>query len=221
MELAKPNQYVSMLLNEYSAWAFDEERAPSFKGKWREEVFKVAPEHPLDLEIGTGNGFHFAHYAESNPERSFLGIEIKYKPLIQSIRRAVTAGCKNARILRYNAALLTELFEFGELNKVIIHHPDPWPRKKQWKHRLIQTEFLNHLYELQRPGHIVEFKTDNRDYFDWALEKVKETKYKTLELTFDLHSEAAPEGATRFTTHFEKIFIKQGLPIHRTVWLKP
>ncbi len=218
LELPEPNQYVQMLLGEYSSWAFDEERAPKLRGVWRSEVFRMPETQPLDLEIGTGNGFHFAHYAKTHPDRSFLGIEIKYKPLIQSIRRAVTAGSTNARILRYNASLLTEIFAPQELNDVMIHFPDPWPRKKQWKHRLIQTEFLDLLFELQKPGSRVEFKTDNRDYFEWTMERAKKSRYKISEESWDYHREPHAQGA--FITHFESIFMKQGLPTHRTVWVK-
>lgn len=217
MDLEAPNAYVQMLLGEYSAWAYDESRAPSFKGKWRSDVFGVGPEAALDLEIGTGNGFHFAHRAGSLPDRPFVGIEIKYKPLIQSIRRAVRAGARQARIVRYNATVLSDLFSEGELNDVLIHFPDPWPKKRQWKHRLIQDDFLLDLARLQRTGSMVEFKTDSRDYFEWAMERAHRCPvYKVEFESWDWHREPEAEGA--FKTHFENLFLGQGLPIHRSIW---
>ncbi|HMN68548.1 MAG TPA: hypothetical protein PKC28_08410, partial [Bdellovibrionales bacterium] len=59
--IPNPNAYVLALQGEYSPWSYDEERAPLFKGRWRAESFGVADAHPMDLEIGTGNGLHFAH----------------------------------------------------------------------------------------------------------------------------------------------------------------
>lgn len=210
-DLRRPTEYVQMLNGEFSRWAFNEERAPLLKGLWREE-FGVGAEHPLDLEIGTGNGYFFAHLAEKNQDRSLLGIELKFKPLIQSIRRALRNGAINARIARYDAARLEDLFMPGELNNVYIHHPDPWLKKRQWKHRLIQTEFLDELHALTRTGSFVDFKTDSRDYFEWAVPLFKNSKFELTRETWDLHkSEWASEN---FVTHFETIFLKKGQPIH-------
>lgn len=206
-----PNEYILALQGEFSPWSYDEERAPQFRGAWRREAFGVPEEMPLDLEIGTGNGLHFAHHAFHHRERCLLGIELKYKPLIQSIRRALRAGCENARIARYNAYLLNELFVPGELNDVFIFFPDPWEKLRQRKHRLIQDQFLTQLFEMQRPGSKLIFKTDSRDYFEWSLERFKRSPYKLTGHTFDLHhSEFA---ATNFITQFERLFIQQGLSI--------
>ncbi|MDX9732393.1 MAG: tRNA (guanine-N7)-methyltransferase, partial [Bdellovibrionales bacterium] len=146
------------LNGEYADWAYDEERAKEHRGQWR-RLYKVDDEHPLDLEIGTGNGYFFAHRAVAEPTRSLIGMEVKYKPLIQSIRRARRDGAENARIVRYDASCLEDIFGSEELNHVFIHHPDPWPRQRDWKHRLIQDEFLEILWGLMRPGSFVNFKT--------------------------------------------------------------
>lgn len=206
-----PNEYILALRGEYSAFAFDEERSPLFRGKWRSEAFGVGPDVALDLEIGTGNGTHFAHRAAAEPGRCLLGIELKYKPLIQSIRRCRKAGSTNARISRYNAYLLPELFVPGELNDVFIFFPDPWEKLRQQKHRLIQDEFLVRLFEMQRPGSSFIFKTDSRDYFDWSLERFKRSPYRVAGYTHDLHRSEFAAG--NFITQFENIFLRQGLQI--------
>ena len=216
-ELPKPNEYVLALLGELSEWAYCEEKSPTYKGRWKKEVFQN--EAPLDLEIGTGNGYHFAYYANSNPHRNFLGIEIKYKPLIQSIRRALRNESKNMRMLRYNATMLPDLFEEGELDNVMIHFPDPWPKSGWTKHRLIQAEFLETLFKLQKTGAVVEFKTDDRDYFDWSVERVEASPYQVTGLSYDLHRSEFAEG--NYKTHFEKLFLRKGQPIHFARLLKP
>lgn len=209
--IPRPNEYVSGLTGEYAEWSYDESRTPAFKGKWRSESFKVPEDTPLDLEIGTGNGLHFAHHAFHHPERCLLGIELRYKPLIQTIRRALRNNSVNARVSRYNAYLLGELFTPGELNDVFIFFPDPWEKSRQHKHRLIRDDFMKQLYEMQRPGSRLVFKTDSRDYFDWSLERFKRSPYKMTGYTYDLHgSEFASEN---FITQFENIFIRQGLKI--------
>ncbi len=210
--LKVPTEYATALNGEWSRWAFNEERAVEFKGKWRSEVFGVADDHPLDLEIGTGNGYHFAHLAKSLPGHSILGIELKFKPLIQSIRRACRGGAENARIVRYDAGHLQNLFAEREINDVYIHFPDPWGKKRHWKHRLIQTEFLDLLHHLMRKNSVVDFKTDSADYFAWATERFHASQFEVTRETRDLHGSAWKDQ--NFVTHFEQIFLSQGLPIH-------
>ena len=210
--MKKPNAYVKLLNGEYSEWAFNEERAPLMRGVWRRDAFHADESSPLDLEIGTGNGYHFAHLAQTHKNRSVIGIELKFKPLIQSIRRARAGGGKNAIILRYDAARLEHLFTEGELNNVYIHFPDPWSKKRQWKHRLIQSDFLDLVYSLMRPGSFLDFKTDSVDYFDWAIERFRVSKFKVTRETRDLHH--SDWKGENFETQFEKIFLAQGMPIH-------
>jgi len=208
--IPKPTEYVLAIDGEYKEWAYNEERAIENKGLWRESAFGVARETPLDLEIGTGNGFFFSERAARKPERLLLGVEIKYKPLIQTIRRARKLGSDNAKILRYNANYPEDLFFEGELNDVFIHFPDPWTKKT--KKRLLNGLFLEKLYKLQKTGSLLEFKTDSRDYFDEAVQCFKNSPYKVVFLTYDLHNSEIKEGL--FKTHFEQIFMKQNLPIH-------
>ena len=217
--LPRPNAYTIALDGEFSHVAFNEERAPLFKGQWREKVFKVPVESPMDLEIGTGNGFFFAHRAQSQPQRNLLGLELKYKPLIQSIRRATLGGGKNVAIARYHAFNISDLFETEELNHVFIHFPDPWTSPKKPRNRIVNRYHLGLLYNLQKPGSFLEFKTDSREYFLWAMEEIKESPFKIEFQTQNLHqSEKASEN---FMTGFEKIFTKQGIEINYVLLRKP
>lgn len=208
--LPRPNQYTLALDGEFRDQAFNEERAPLNKGKWK-ALFND-PSLPLDLEIGTGAGYFFENQAIKHPERNLVGIEIKYKPLIQTIRRTLRKGAKNAVVTRFHAFDVDQLFEEGELNNVFVHFPDPWVTPKKPKNRFVQIRNLDILFNLQKPGSFVEFKTDSLAYFEWALEEIKQSRYKVEYVTFDLHqSEKAPEN---FITGFESIFIKQGIKIN-------
>jgi tRNA (guanine-N7-)-methyltransferase len=214
------NIYVGMMFGEFAPWAYDEERAPAMRGAWRERAFGVEAQpargpterRPLDLEIGTGNGVHFSHRAASRPERLLVGLELKFKPLVQSIRRAVRAGSENARIARYDAESVAKLFVEGEIDDVFIHFPDPWPKKRNWKNRLVNERFLSELHRLQAPGSVVEFKTDSQAYFDWAMERIPRSPYRIEWATRDLGRSDRAELS--FVTHFEGLFRQQGLPIY-------
>ncbi len=226
-EIDRPNAYIRALHGEYSRWAFSENRAMEMRGRWRELAF-MGPAHlatsgapdstPLDLEIGTGNGFFFAHRAAAHPTRLLVGVELKFKPLIQSIRRVLTNGCQNARIVRYHAANVGDLFTAGEVNDVFVHHPDPWERPRKHKHRLLKREYLSVLFDLQRRGSRFEFKTDSEDYFRWAKKEFDMTNYLLERYTEDLHS--SEWASENFVTHFESIFIKKGLPIYYMRFLR-
>lgn len=216
--LKRPNEYVLALSGELENYAYDEEDCLQFKGQWRAKAFGVSDTAPLDVEIGTGNGFHFGHRALSRPERCLVGIELKYKPLVQAIRRVLREGGTNAKIIRYNAVQLEDVFATGELDDVFIHFPDPWEKLRQQKHRLIQDDFLKSLFQLQKPGSQIEFKTDSRDYFLWALEKFNASPYKVLGSSEDLHNSEYAEK--NFVTHFESIFLRKGQPIHYCALLR-
>lgn len=210
--LPSPTAYAVALNGEYANDAYNEERAPWFKGVWREKSFNVPADTPFDLEIGTGNGFYFAHHAKKYPERVLLGIEIKYKPLIQTIRRAIKAGSTNMKIARYNANYIWELFNDEELDNIYIHFPDPWLKKSRNKNRLINLNFLEQMFKKQKPNSFIEFKTDSLDYFNWSMDFFKASSYTVEEVTYDLHN--SPLAETNFSTHFEKIFLKQNIKIN-------
>lgn len=214
----KHQTYYTLALNgEFRDRAFSEERAPEQKGKWR-EVFAVEADRPVDLEIGTGTGYHFQHHALKHPERCLIGIEIKYKPLIQTIRRTVRAGAKNAAVIRFHAFETQQIFTEGELNDIYIHFPDPWTSPRKPLNRIVQKKTLEQFYKLQRPGSKLEFKTDSEEAFKWCLEEIKETPYKIEFLTHDLHN--SERALQNFETAFEKIFLRQGLKIHQVNLLR-
>ncbi|MEM7646240.1 MAG: tRNA (guanosine(46)-N7)-methyltransferase TrmB [Pseudomonadota bacterium] len=204
------NPYVEMMYTTFKDWSFDE-NANENRGLWRKEVFRSTPDRPLDLEIGTGNGTHFAQLAEANPDRLFIGLELKYKTLVQSIRRALRAGCTNSRMARYRAEGLNELFENGEINDVYIHFPDPWPKKRHNKNRLINNTFLDALHGVMKPGSFVEFKTDDLDYFEWAVRFFNESAFTISFYSEDLHNSFRQDK--NFVTHFESLFLKKKQPI--------
>ena len=212
--LPNQNAYTLALDNEFRDFAFNEERAPENKGKWRSQVFKCAQDVPLDVEIGTGSGMHFAHRANANLKRNLVGLELKYKPLIQSIRRAQATGIRNSAICRYHAFNIDLLFEKNEINDVFIHFPDPWVAPRKPRNRVVNRILLGWIYEMQREGSALEFKTDSREYFLWALDEIKETPYKVEFQTLNLYKEGGKYFEQNYQTSFEKIFVKQGIEIN-------
>lgn len=220
--ISNPTEYVSALLNECADWAFNKEEALPFKGYWREKVFNTGRDTFLNLEIGPGNGLHFSSICQKHPEQMFLAVELKYKPLIQTIRRLKKQGLTNGRGLRYNATLLDHLFKPLELNNVYIHFPDPWPKKRQQKHRLLTKIFAKKIHALQRSGSFLEIKTDDQSYLLEAKHIFSKTGYTLKKYTSDLHQDSQMnKNLFQDLSQFELLFVKKNIPVGFLLLKKP
>ena len=94
------------------------------------------------LEIGTGMGNFFAHYAESHLETACLGIELKFKRLYRTYEKCVEKGRSDVILLRVMGQRIIDIFIDGEVDELYLLFSDPWPKKAHHKHRVIQREFL-------------------------------------------------------------------------------
>ena len=130
------------------------------------------------------------------------------------MRKLKRERLNNGRGLRYNAALLELLFKPLELNNIYIHFPDPWPKKRQQKHRLLTESFAEKSYQLQRPGSFLEIKTDNQAYLQEAKPLFKKAGYLLRKYTQDLH-EGSEKNQEFFQnlSQFELLFVKKHIPI--------
>lgn len=121
------------------------------------------------LEIGFGGGEHLAEQARRHPDTGFIGCE----PFIEGMAKALTQvdadGLENVRLLMDDARPLVDGLAPGSLARVFIMFPDPWPKKRQQKRRLIQPDFLDSLHRVCRKGARVRFATDVVSYADEAL----------------------------------------------------
>ncbi|MGE3973326.1 MAG: tRNA (guanosine(46)-N(7))-methyltransferase TrmB [Bdellovibrionales bacterium] len=212
------NIYTKMVQEEYAPWIYEMIDAPGKQGIWRQEIFKTSEETPLDLEIGVGNGYFFENHRKTMKNRLCVGLELKYKQLIQTVKRSLLHDRNKFRLMRYDAKFLDDLFDPQELNNVYIFFPDPWEKKKQLKKRLVDIEFLNLLFELQRPGSFLEFKTDSRSYYDWVCERLKHSPYQVDFQSDNFHSTERAKDS--FQTHFEKLWTRKGRPTHYLKLLK-
>ena len=182
-----------------------------------ERTFFLQPKVQLwTWEIGTGNGFHFVHQVQNEPHRNLIGIDLKYKPLAQTLRRLLKNQGEeevNARVVRFHAKNLGQLFEPQEIDNIYIHFPDPWLGKKaRKKNRIIQQNFMEELFQLQKQETFIELKTDSREYFDQMVGVCEGSQYLVREKTYDLHNSEYADG--NFVTGFERFFLSKGLPIH-------
>lgn len=130
------------------------------------EPFVLFGRHaPLTLEIGFGNGESLAAQALAQPERDFIGIEVHRPGVGHLLRIATRQGCANLRVISADAVtVLQHNLPIGCLDRVQIFFPDPWPKKRHHKRRLVQPEFLMQLARAVRVGGRLCLATDWEDY---------------------------------------------------------
>ena len=120
---------------------------------------------PLILEIGFGNGETLASMAEANPDTNFIGIEVYPPGIGRLLNNLHHKGLMNVRIIRADATtVIPQCFDKNSLSKILILFPDPWPKKRHHKRRLIQTDFVSMLATKLCPSGVLHLATDSEDY---------------------------------------------------------
>ena len=132
------------------------------------EVF--GDEQPVQIELGIGKGRFILDAAARLPEVNFVGVEWAAKYLRIAHHRAGRRQLANIRFARTDAREFVEFFvPAASVQAYHIYFPDPWPKKRHWKNRLLYPTFLNKLAERSLLGCRLYFRTDHEEYFDWAL----------------------------------------------------
>lgn len=120
---------------------------------------------PLALEIGCGLGDFVTEMAARHPETTFLAVDIYNKGCFRTCRKAETAGLRNIRVMRMEARwLLARWLPPESLSAVYINCPDPWPKKRHRRRRLVNADFLAALLGHMKPEGEFFFASDFRDY---------------------------------------------------------
>src|SRR5579863_449743 len=120
---------------------------------------------PLEVELGSGDGSFLADYAQANPDRNFLGVERLLGRLRKLDRKGLRAGLTNLRLVRLEAAYLAAyLLPASSISAVHVYFPDPWPKRKHRKNRLVNAEFAGSMGRALTPGGVIFLRTDDEDY---------------------------------------------------------
>ena len=124
------------------------------------------------LEIGFGGGEHMAGQAERRRDVLILGAEPFQNGVASALRHLDERGLSNVRLQDGDARDLIAHLPDASLDRVFILFPDPWPKVRHHKRRLITAETLRDLARVLKPGGGLRFATDWADYADWTLERV-------------------------------------------------
>ena len=189
------------------------------KGAWA-DYFKN--DHPITLELGCGKGEYTLALARLYPERNFIGIDYQSERLWVGAKAALAEQLPNVAWLRIRTEAIDNHFASGEVGEIWITFPDPYPRKKQAKHRLTSPAFLAVYKQILVPAGMVHVKTDDEQLFRYTRETVQASGGKVEEEIVDVHGQRAPSrrsvGTPRshigaIQTTFEKRHIAAGKKI--------
>ena len=121
------------------------------------------------LEIGCGHGHWLTDFAATNEELFCVGIDLIGNRIDRANRKASRAGLVNILFLKAEASEFLDQLPVGlAIESVFILFPDPWPKKRHWKNRIMNAGFLDVLSDRCLEGARLHFRTDHREYFDWA-----------------------------------------------------
>ena len=183
------------------------------KGHWS-EVF--GNENPLHIEIGMGKGQFLMELAKRNPDINYVGIEKFSSVLLRAIQKQEVIDLPNIRFIRMEAEYICDVFAEGEVGKIYLNFSDPWPKDKHAKRRLPSRQFLERYDNILAKDGTVEFKTDNKGLFEFALEEIPEAGWQIRAKTYDLHADKELcEG--NIMTEYEEKFSSLGQPIYKVI----
>lgn len=168
--------------------------------------------NPVVLEIGSGKGRFLIGAASENPEWNFLGIEksLHYHRLIGE--RVRKRGLANVRLINHDAFLVMQkMIADASVSELHIYFPDPWPRKREQKRRIIREEALVEMKRILVPGGSGVYVTDHQEYFEIAAPRIASFFRSETRVP-------APEDPPR--TNYEAKYREEGRPIYEVRFWK-
>lgn len=169
-------------------------------------------ERPIHIEIGMGKGRFIHTMAKEHPEVNYIGIEKYSSVLLRAIQKMEEEELLNLKFIRMDAEDIAKVFAPGEVDRIYLNFSDPWPKDRHAKRRLPSREFLARYDLILQPEGLLEFKTDNRELFDFAVEELTPAGWHAREVSYDLHrDQRLMEG--NVMTEYEEKFSAMGNPI--------
>ena len=162
---------------------------------------------PLEIDLGCGDGAFLAQLAARFPERNFLGIEKLGGRVRRACKKALRLNVRNLRVLRIESSYAIQyLLPPGSAEVVHLLFPDPWPKRKHKRRRLVQPAFLESVHRLLSPGGRFRIATDQENYFCAIRDLLSPEAF--------VEEASAPNDLFPVTT-FERHFLAEGAPIYR------
>lgn len=188
-----------------------EEDSFALKGKWAEH-FKN--DNPIVLELGCGKGEYTIGLAKQNPDKNFIGIDIKGARFWRGAKTALEENIDNAAFLRTQIELIDQLFAEDEVSEIWITFPDPQIKYKRTKHRMTNQNFLNKYKKILKPKGLVNLKTDSEFMHGYTLGLLQGLNLEIIYANHDVYkNEGSPKEVLEIQTYYENQYLQKGKPI--------
>ena len=181
----------------------------NLRGKWQ-EFFQN--NHEIHIEIGMGKGKFIIEMAKANPDINFIGIEKYDSVMVKAIHMLEKMEpLPNLKLILIDAEKIGDIFD-KEIDKIYLNFSDPWPKSRHEKRRLTSENFLKRYENIFKGRKEIIQKTDNKDFFDYSCESLKNYGYLIDTITYDLYAE---HDVSNVPTEYEEKFNSSGVKINR------
>lgn len=188
------------------------DRHHRWPGTWREEL---AHDGPIVLELGCGKAEFSLEMARRHPDTFFMGVDLKTDRMWVAAKQAQVEDISNLGFIWIHLLEIDEFFGEQEVDELWITFPDPFPKKRQVKHRMTNAHFLDRYRRILKPGGTLHYKTDNLALFQYSLEVfVAYPQARLTGLSFDLHGDNALPDDYKILTTYERKFLDLGETIN-------
>jgi len=181
------------------------------KGKWHAEYFKNT--NPIVIELGCGKGEYTVGMARVNPDKNYIGFDIKGARLWRGAKTAVEENLGNVAFIRNRIENILSFFEPGEVSEIWITFPDPQLKSARALKRLTSSRFLNRYKQFLKPGGVVHLKTDSQELHEYTKSVLEHNSLKVNHCTNDLYNSNLPNPFLSIKTFYEQQFLEQGKTI--------
>lgn len=165
------------------------------------------------LEIGCGHGDYTIELASIYPDRNFIGIDMKGARVYTAAERALALNLTNAAFIWGRAEKLNDIFEKDSVDEIFIPFPDPHIKRRSIPRRLIAKDFLKIYKSILTEEGIIHLKTDNEDYYHFALKVLNEKNCKIYYSSANIYEESEINEYSSIKTRYEEYYLKEGRTI--------
>jgi tRNA (guanine-N7-)-methyltransferase len=187
----------------------DDSPVKAMAGHWRENYFHN--DNPIVLELGCGRGEYTVGLAQRDPNKNYIGIDIKGARMWAGAKQAELAQMSNVAFLRTNIEMLCHFFAPDEVDEIWITFPDP--QMKKVTKRLTSTAFLQRYASFLKPDGIVHLKTDSNFLYTYTDALVKVNNLPVEVNTTDLYHSGLADDILSIRTYYEQQWLDRGLNI--------
>lgn len=182
------------------------------KGKWAENFFNN--QNPIVLELGCGKGEYSLGLARRNPNKNYLGIDLKGARFWRGAKTALEEEIPNVGFLRSQIELVDDLFDENEIDEIWITFPDPQTKYRRTKHRMTNPIFLNKYRKIIKPGGKIHLKTDSEFMHGYTL-GILSAMGEEIEISqHDIYKDPhLPAEVLEIQTYYEKQYLEIGKKI--------